>query len=194
MRHTCLISTEPRPREIPRGICTCSRPLLHPTLHFPSFVLSSFLLFCTSFLLLVASYDVTLGQGPKAAPKAVASHDATRPAAAEGPANSSVPKQQRVGARRVLLRRTRLRRFINVVPVNVVLISLRDRRCRPFYSFRATPPCDGRSEGDRRRHRHTPFATQEKRSNERRRHVTSEAKGPTAPRAHAVCNAREAAQ
>ena len=32
------------------------------------------------------------------------------------------------------------------------------------------------------------------RSNERRRHVTSEAKGPTAPQAHAVCNASEAKQ
>ena len=35
---------------------------------------------------------------------AVASYDVTRPAAAEGPANSSVPKQQRVGARRLLPR------------------------------------------------------------------------------------------
>ena len=47
---------------------------------------------------------------------------------------------------------------------------------------------------DRRCHRHTPFATQEKRGNERRRHVTSEAKGPTAQQAHVVCNAREAKQ
>ena len=28
VRHPCLISTEPRPRQIPRGICACSRPLL----------------------------------------------------------------------------------------------------------------------------------------------------------------------
>ena len=28
MHHPCLISTEPRPRQIPRGICACSRPLL----------------------------------------------------------------------------------------------------------------------------------------------------------------------
>ena len=49
--------------------------------------------------------------------------------------------------------------------------------------------CDERSEGT-----DGPFATQEKRSNERRRLVTSEAKGPTAPQAHAVCNAREAKQ
>ena len=34
----------------------------------------------------------------------------------------------------------------------------------------------------------------EKRSNERRCLVTSEAKGPTAPQAHVVCNAREAKQ
>ena len=27
MHHPCLISTEPRPRQIPRGICACSRPL-----------------------------------------------------------------------------------------------------------------------------------------------------------------------
>ena len=33
----------------------------------------------------------------------MASHGATRPAAAEGPANSSVPKQQRVGARRTIV-------------------------------------------------------------------------------------------
>ena len=50
------------------------------------------------------------------------------------------------------------------------------------------------SVGDRRRHRHPSFATQEKRSNERRRHVTSEAKGPTAPQAHVACYAREAKQ
>ena len=49
--------------------------------------------------------------------------------------------------------------------------------------------CDERSEGT-----DGPFATQEKRSNERRRLVTSEAKGPTAPQAHAVCNTREAKQ
>ena len=48
--------------------------------------------------------------------------------------------------------------------------------------------------GGRRRHRHTRYATQEKRSNEQRRHVTSEAKGPTAPQPHAVCDAREAKQ
>ena len=47
--------------------------------------------------------------------------------------------------------------------------------------------CDERSEGT-----DGPFATQEKRSNERRRLVTSEAKGPTAPQAHVVCNTREA--
>ena len=35
---------------------------------------------------------------------AVASYDATRPAAAESPADSSVPKQQRVGARRATSR------------------------------------------------------------------------------------------
>ena len=35
---------------------------------------------------------------------AVASYDVTRPAAAEGPANSSVPKQQRVGARQSMFR------------------------------------------------------------------------------------------
>ena len=40
----------------------------------------------------------------------------------------------------------------------------------------------------------TPFATQEKRSNERRRPATSEAKEPTAPQARAVCNAQEAKQ
>ena len=60
-----------------------------PTLHFPYF--SSFLLFFFLFFFLVASYDATLGQDLKAAPGAVASCDATRPAAAEGPANSSVP-------------------------------------------------------------------------------------------------------
>ena len=47
---------------------------------------------------------------------------------------------------------------------------------------------------DRRRHWHRPVATQEKRMNESRLNVTSEVKGPTARRAHAVCNAREATQ
>ena len=77
-----LTSTDPRPRET----LACSRPLFRPTLHSPSF--SSFIpFFFSSFFFLVASYDATLGQGPKAAPEAVASYDATRPAAAQGQGN-----------------------------------------------------------------------------------------------------------
>ena len=83
-----LTSTNPRPRKT----LACLRLLFAPP---STFLLFFFLL----FFFLVASYAVTLGQGPKAAPGAVASYEATRPAAAEGPANSSVPKQQRAGAR-----------------------------------------------------------------------------------------------
>ena len=93
-----LTAANPRPREI----LACSDCLFAPPSTSLLFFFSSFLL---SFFFLVASYDATLGQGPKAAPGAVASYDATRPAAAEGPANSSVPKQQRVGARLVILTR-----------------------------------------------------------------------------------------
>ena len=99
MTQGCVIHACSPP--IPDHARSHARSARVPDLSFapPSTSLLLFFLFFffSSFLLLVASYDATLGQGTKAAPMAVAPYDATRLAAAEGPAKSSVPNPRASG-------------------------------------------------------------------------------------------------